>query len=40
MTIDLPDLSKVRQLLQFQGWIPLFKDVKNAFVDAIRDFFF
>lgn len=36
---DLPTLSEVRQLLEFQGWMPLFKNVKNAFVDVVREFY-
>lgn len=36
---DMPTMSEVRQLLEFQGWMPLFKDVKNAFVDVVREFY-
>lgn len=36
---DIPTLYEFCNLLEYQGWMPLFKDVKNAFMDAVREFY-
>lgn len=35
----VPALSKFHDLLEFQDKMPPFEDVKNAFVDALREIF-
>lgn len=36
---DIPALSQVKELLEFQGWMSLFNDLNDAFVGPVRQFF-